>query len=515
MKLIRTLLIISSIGILCASSISDDGSLGHKRGGGSDDKGKQSGGDEKKSGGDSGRSNGGNDNRSRDDNRNKDDNNRNNNDNNRNKDDSGGHSRDRDRDKINDGGGSSGGQRNNNDRNRDDNRTNGGGNDNRSKDDSRNNNDRNNDRLGHGREDRNRDRDNNSGGGNNSGGNTRDSGGTRDRDRIGGGNSGGDINRRDRDNRTDDRIIGGGGSNSGSNSGRTGGGRMDDNFGRQGGGRTSGGDPFAKRKPGSTGSTVYGSTNNHRNDSNWSKPPERNRPPMDVFSPSLKGMVRREDSVIKHDRYRSGYYHYYNNWRDDDFFYGYYIFSPVYDRCVVSPFYWYSYVPGYISRSRVIVLHAGSVSMYWTDQPVFFWDSCSSYTYHRTYWYESAARRSELDYALDDLVNVWEDSNRRSLNRLIPDRGNVGIYIDERYDYSMNADDFYDMMMDNVQSARTKSYDILSVKTYRNEARVVAVHEYVDPWDRRDRVYHVYRLVNDGNGYTIVEFGTSDRRPKR
>jgi hypothetical protein len=44
MKWFRALLIISSIGVVCASSIGDDGALGHRRGGGSDDKGKQSGG---------------------------------------------------------------------------------------------------------------------------------------------------------------------------------------------------------------------------------------------------------------------------------------------------------------------------------------------------------------------------------------------------------------------------------------------------------------------------------------
>jgi len=101
------------------------------------------------------------------------------------------------------------------------------------------------------------------------------------------------------------------------------------------------------------------------------------------------------------------------------------------------------------------------------------------------------------------------------LNRLIPDSGKVGIYIDERYQYSMDADDYYDLMVDNTLNARTQNYTILSVRTYRDNVRVVAMHEYTDPWGDRERVYHVYRLEPSRYGYQIVEFGTSDRRPVR
>lgn len=465
MKWFRALLIISSIGAVCASTIGDDGSLGHRRGGGSDDKGKQSGGgsDVRKQNESNGRS--------------------------------------RDRDNQNSGGssvGSSGGQRDSLGRTRDDNRSN----------------DRIGNSVGGGRDttDRNRDtgrdRDRIGGGDSNRGGIGNSAGGGRDttdrnRDRIGGG----DINSRDRNDRNEDRVTVGDGSIHRIGSGG--------NIAGQGS-RTQDNDPFSKRKPGSSGTVIYGTANNLRNDPAWSsRPPERDRPPIDVFNPSLTGMVRREDNVVRHTRYRTGYYHYNVGWRDDDFYFGFYYFKPAYDRCVVSPFYYYPFLPPYVSRSRVLVLRVGNVSIYADDSPNYYWDRGIDYRWTRSYWYDSAARRSELDYALDDLVNAWEDSNRRSLNRLVPDRGSIGIYVDERYNYSLNADDFYDMLLDNIQSARTRQYDILSVKTYRNEARVVAVHEYIDPWNRRDRVYHVYRLVNDGYGYQIADFGTSDRRPRR
>jgi hypothetical protein len=78
----------------------------------------------------------------------------------------------------------------------------------------------------------------------------------------------------------------------------------------------------------------------------------------------------------------------------------------------------------------------------------------------------------------------------------------------------LNADDFYDLMVDNVTNAETKRYEILNVRTYRDEVRVVARHEYYDFSGRLCTLYHTYRMVNTRNGYEIVEFGTSDSRPR-
>lgn len=423
MKWFRALLIIGSIGAVVAGSTADDGALGHRRGGGSDDRGKQSGGGDVRSQGDSGV--------------------------------------------------------------------------------------------------RTRDRDNQNGGGSSIGsfGGQRDTG--RDRDRIGGDSGNRDSNRggtgtlfggqrdngRERGSRNDDRITIGGGTLDR--------GEFNGNLSRQGG-RDEQTDPFNKRKPGSSGTVVYGTANNLRSDPAWAyRPFERERPPVDVFNPSLTTMVRREDNVVRSTRYRTGYYHYSASWRDDDFYFGYYYFRPAYDRCVVSPFYYYPFLPPYVSRSRVLVLRVGNVSIYADDGPNYYWDRAVDYRWSRDYWWDFNSRRSDLDLALDDLVSAWENANRRALDRLIPSRGTVGIYVDERYNYSLDVDDFYDMLLDNILSARTRKFDILSVKTYRNEARVVAVHEYIDPWNRRDRVYHVYRLVRDGYRYVITDFGTSDRRPRR
>ena len=331
--------------------------------------------------------------------------------------------------------------------------------------------------------------------------------------------SGGDSDLRkqsDDSGRSRDRIGIGGSETAVNPTLRDRGGRSSDSLNGQGEIRNLEGDPFVKRKSGATATVVYGTVNNLRRDPALSsRPPERDRPPIDVFNPSLTTMVRREDNVVRHARYRTGYYHYNAGWRDDDFIFGFYSFTPVYDRCVVSPFYYYPFLPPYVSRSRVLVLRVGNVSIYADDGPNYYWDRGIDYRWTRSYWYEPVSRRSELDYALDNLVDAWKDSDRRALNRLIPDWGSIGIYVDERYNYSLSADDFYDMMLDNIRSARTRAYDILSVKKYRNEARVVAVHEYIDPWGRRERVYHVYRLVDEGYGYKITDFGTSDRRPRR
>jgi hypothetical protein len=216
------------------------------------------------------------------------------------------------------------------------------------------------------------------------------------------------------------------------------------------------------------------------------------------------------------DGWRTDYCYYFASvdWCDADFFYVGYYYQPVWDVCVVSPWYFYPHLPGYLMRSGVVIVAVPDVlfvtgpgGCYWVSAPVYNWSPPTTD--------QTGRDESDLDYALDDLRTAFLRNDRRAIGRLVPRDGRVGIYVDEKYSYSMSADDFYDLMLDNVTTTKTDAYDIVDVRTWHDdEARVVARHEFTDTWGRRQVVYHTYRLVAQRGGYFIVDFGTSADRPQ-
>lgn len=259
-------------------------------------------------------------------------------------------------------------------------------------------------------------------------------------------------------------------------------------------------DPLVKFSNGRNPKGGYGgSSNNAHTVKAKSDPIVIRQPPI-----SLPSMVDREENVRRRGNiYRTGYYHYDPYWCDDFFWFSRYIFDPFRTRCVVSPWYWYASLPGYLNYSCVRILTI----------PVYTWQG-NWYSYRRpSNWgyYDQYYRRSELDYALDDLISSFENQDRRALSRLIPRSGRVHLYANGRYDYSLEADDYYNLMLDGIFNVDTRRYEVVSVETYRDEVEVTARHDFSDPWGRRTSVYHWYRLQEDRRGYVITSFGTSDR----
>ncbi len=227
------------------------------------------------------------------------------------------------------------------------------------------------------------------------------------------------------------------------------------------------------------------------------------RAPTNVFSGSLRHQVLREEQIRRnYPNIRRGYYWYDPYWCDNDFRFRWYVYdcyTPI--RFVCSPWYYYPHLPPYLNYSCVRYLHISIGPFYG-----------SLYTWRRPGHYERDYRYSDLDYAIEDLAQAFERRDRRALGRLVPDRGDVHIYVDGDYAYSLQADEYFDLMLDNVYGTRTIRYEIERVRTYRYEAEVVARHEFTDPWGRRDSVYHEYRLEAERGRYVIRSFGTSYRR---
>ena len=204
---------------------------------------------------------------------------------------------------------------------------------------------------------------------------------------------------------------------------------------------------------------------------------------------------------LVHGGWRTGYYGYWGGWRDSFFAYPFYMFDPWLGPCYCSPWYYYPCLPAYIAAPRVVIVDS---------YPSTNW-SGDDYE-----WQQPSAQNSNpmLDDSIQDLVTAFESQDHKIIDRVTPHSGNVNIYADGKYSYSLNANDFYDTYVDGIESTKTDRYQVIEVKASKDgsTARVTAKHVYNDPWGNRTYVYHSYFLVKEGEQYVIREFGTSDYR---
>lgn len=353
------------------------------------------------------------------------------------------------------------------------------------------------------------------------GGNSGSGGGSSNGGNSGGGNSGGNRG----GNRNDPPPVRGGGDRGSSNSGNV---RFPtpDRGQRQ---RTD--DNLTGKRPtqasSRSGKVSYGSS------SNVAGRPE-GRQTFDVMPQVNAGRVPRDTNNQPQIRrgqgneytggYRSGYYHYNNNWRDDWFWYPHYGFrwDPV--SFVPSPWYHYSHLPAYISIGRVVIVFNGPV----------IYDTCSRrYDYRpinvgwgwnsgRDDWNNNGwggdwndgwrdndwDRRSELSQSADDIIMAFRRGSVRPMSGLVPNRGRILIDLGDGARYTLDSDDYYDLMQDLVEGTRSTNYRIRDVRTSDDGdyAMVAAQHEFRNSWGGVDRTTHVFGLERDRRGYVIREF---------
>lgn len=216
--------------------------------------------------------------------------------------------------------------------------------------------------------------------------------------------------------------------------------------------------------------------------------------PREWLSNDLADQARRSERIDY--GWRSGYYVDDWRWGNRGFIYPYYESSFYGDRCVVSPWYYYTCLPGYLLTVRV---RFGNWTGFVECEDRYDWGRRSRYgRYDRA-----------LEGAIEDLQDAWEGRDARALDRLIPRRGTVSILMDGVFRYWLSTDDYYDLMADAIWTSPTRRYDIQSVYTGRGYARITAAHSYRDAWGRSTTVYHTYGLKEGRRSYEIVEFGTS------
>lgn len=217
-----------------------------------------------------------------------------------------------------------------------------------------------------------------------------------------------------------------------------------------------------------------------------------------------------ENITIVRNGYRCGYYNPNPRFNDDFFGYPHYVFDPFAFRggCVVSPWYYYVSLPAYVVSTRVVYINSNYSSRgnwSWCN-----WDRDNRYS-----WSNGFDRTDDQYDAIRDLVDTFENSDRQLGADLVPTRGNVSIYTDGRYSYTLNADDFYDLFMDGINNNDTRRYEIMRVETNRRGIRILARHDTTDPWGNRKSVYQRVYMEKERNRYVIREFGTSFDRCDR
>jgi len=221
-----------------------------------------------------------------------------------------------------------------------------------------------------------------------------------------------------------------------------------------------------------------------------------------VFIHPGPGFVRpiHTGGLVDHG-YRYGYYHYNRHFRDDHFFFGFYVFEPFGGpSCYCSPWYYYPCLPPYLAPGHVVIVDS-FYSTGWVGRP---------YAYTPVPVNPNANKATDLDFAVQDIVAAFQDDDRRALGDLVPKDGKVNIFTEGNYSYSLGADEFYDLYKDGIENVHTQHYSIEKVETSeKGDVRVLARHDYTDPWDQEQTVYHTYYLVHEGQNYVIREFGTS------
>lgn len=186
-----------------------------------------------------------------------------------------------------------------------------------------------------------------------------------------------------------------------------------------------------------------------------------------------------------------------------DFGFPYYAYDPFAFGVVASPWYPYSYLPPYIAQDHVVVvdhynpLYDGGAD--WREE-----DRRTDVRQDE----DRPANDRRLDDALENVRDGFERNSRREAERLVPEDGQVAVFNQGKYDYSLAPDEFRKMFLDGVEASKTSRYEIVERSVRGDAVHVRARHEFTDSSGADQTVYHTYTLRLEGGRYVIREFGS-------
>lgn len=329
----------------------------------------------------------------------------------------------------------------------------------------------------------------------NSGGSQNNGGGFGNRNSGGSQNSGGGFGNR---NSGGSQNNGGGFGNRNEGGTQNGGGFGSRNDGNRNTGiRDFGGDRSGVEVPQrpsriGRGESRYEGSNNDRNFGERAAEPNFRGIPRD-FGNRDDRQVLRQDGLRRPiiSGVRTGYYHYDSNWTDNRFCYPRYIFNP-YTTSTFCPSPWYGYysLPAYISADRCSDI-----------RPIFFSFSWSNVS-------NNYSSDRALDSALRDIRSLFRRADEDIVDDLVPRNGTVAIYFDGDFRYSLETDDFADLLLDGADNVRTTDYRINRIAYEDRFVKVYASQSYRDPWGVTRFTYHTFVLEKERRRYVIRAFGT-------
>lgn len=175
--------------------------------------------------------------------------------------------------------------------------------------------------------------------------------------------------------------------------------------------------------------------------------------------------------------------------RDRNLFFGAYLTTPFVEESVVSPWYYYPTVPGYLPENCVRIGNGISIA----------WNSGSVYEYGNY----------ELDNALSALRASYLNEDSNAAMDLVSPNQAVAVFNEGQYMYTLSGTDFAQMFEDTVLNTQSSGFQITSVRTIGLAVNVDAVNTFEDGDGNVETVYQAYRLQNAGGRYVITAFMTS------
>lgn len=179
------------------------------------------------------------------------------------------------------------------------------------------------------------------------------------------------------------------------------------------------------------------------------------------------------------------------------FGFGFYVYTPFYAPCVASPFYYDPYVPAYVPEARVVIWPNYSVA----------WGDGDPYTYQPEYVYSSYGD-PDFNLGISTLGYVYGHRDVGVLSDLMGS-GQIAVFADGRYEYSLNADDFRAMLADDCLACPTVSFDILSVRHHGRYGILRCRHRFRGTDGSIHMAYLGFNMQWSGDRYAITDFMTS------
>jgi len=174
------------------------------------------------------------------------------------------------------------------------------------------------------------------------------------------------------------------------------------------------------------------------------------------------------------------------------FHFGLYLYTPFAGAVYPSPWYYYPGLPPYVPASAVVVVPGYS----------------ANWTYGNPYSYQGG-QNEMLNSAIGEISSAFSSQNAGAVAALVPSGGQVAVFADGQYEYSLNGPDFQNMLSDDVSAVDTTSFQITSVRAGGNWAVVHAAHTFQNTDGSTETVNQTYRLRLEGGQYVMTDFMTN------